>query len=96
MSIAKFGAILAVSLVAACNPAGSSGRVMVKGAGSHDMLKLRTGPGLEHSVIMGLPDGTRLIRGACAPTGGRTWCRVSLVDSPKISGYVSSEYLAVF
>ena len=69
---------------------------MVKGAGPDDLLKLRSGPGLEHDVIMGLPDGTRLIRGRCELTGGRTWCRASLADSPKITGYVSAEYLAVF
>ncbi|WP_336389961.1 hypothetical protein [Paracoccus saliphilus] len=45
---------------------------------------------------MGLPDGTRLVRRGCKPTGGRTWCRVSLADSPKTMGYVSAEYLAVF
>ncbi|MBD9529726.1 SH3 domain-containing protein [Paracoccus sp. PAR01] len=95
MSNTKFSTVLALVLVAGCTT-GSDGMVMVKGAGSDDLLKLRSGPGLEHNVIMGLPDGTRLIRGGCKPTDGRTWCRVSLADSPKISGYVSAEYLAVF
>lgn len=94
MSNTKFGTILALVLVAGCST-GSDGRVMVKGAGPDDLLKLRSGPGLEHDVIMGLPDGTRLIRGRCNPTDGRTWCRVSLVDSPQITGYVSAGYLAV-
>lgn len=91
----KFGAILALIFIAGCS-VGSQGRVLVKGAGPADMLKLRSGPGLEHNVIMGLPDGTRLIRGACSPVNGRTWCRVSLVDTPRVSGYVSAEYLAVY
>ncbi|RJE85836.1 SH3 domain-containing protein [Paracoccus onubensis] len=95
MRYTKFSTMLALILVAGCS-AGSAGRVMVKGAGPDDLLKLRSGPGLDHSVIMGLPDGTRLIRGGCKPTGGRTWCRVSLADSPTITGYVSAEYLAVF
>ena len=95
MSKTKFSTILALVLVAGCST-GSNGRVMVKGAGSDDLLKLRSGPGLEHDVIMGLPDGTRLIRRGCQPIAGRTWCRVSLADSPKVTGYVSGEYLAVF
>ncbi|SIT02977.1 SH3 domain-containing protein [Paracoccus saliphilus] len=95
MSNSKFSTILALILVAGCST-GSDGRVMVKGAGPDDLLKLRSGPGLEHDIIMGLPDGTRLVRRGCKPTGGRTWCRVSLADSPKTMGYVSAEYLAVF
>jgi uncharacterized protein YraI len=90
-----FMAILVLVLVAGCS-AGPNGRVMVKGAGTDDLLKLRSGPGLEHDVIMGLPDGTKLIRNGCKPSAGRTWCKVSLADSPKVSGYVSAEYLAVF
>ena len=69
---------------------------MVKGAGPDDLLKLRSGPGLQHKVIVGLPDGTRLIRRDCKPTGGQTWCRVSLANSPQVSGYVSAEYLSVY
>ena len=95
MSKSKFSTILALVFVAGCST-DSDGSVMVKGAGPDDFLKLRSGPRLEHDVIMGLPNGTRLIRGRCKPTGGRMWCRVSLADSPKITGYVSAEYLAVF
>lgn len=95
MSKFKFSTILALILVAGCS-AGSDGRVMVKGAGSDDLLKLRTGPGLEHDVIMGLPDGTKLIRRGCQPINGRTWCKASLAKSPTVTGYVSAEYLAVY
>ncbi|MTH80270.1 SH3 domain-containing protein [Paracoccus aestuariivivens] len=95
MSRTKLSAILALILLAGCT-SGSASRVVVKGAGSDDLLKLRSGPGLEHNVIMGLPDGTKLTRRDCTPSGDRTWCRVSLSDSPKVSGYVSAEYLAVY
>lgn len=95
MSRTKFSTILALILVAGCST-GLGGRVMVKGAGSDELLKLRSGPGLEHDIIMGLPNGTELIRRSCKPIAGRTWCEVSLADSPKIMGYVSAEYLAVF
>ncbi|SET28077.1 SH3 domain-containing protein [Paracoccus homiensis] len=94
MSKAKLAPLLGFLLVAACGVA-PDGRVMVKGAGPDDLLKLRTGPGLDHEVIMGLPDGTRLVRQTCAPVEGRTWCRVYLADTPRVSGYVSAEYLAV-
>lgn len=67
---------------------------VVKGAGPDDLLKLREGPGLNHAIIIGLPDGTRLNRQNCVTNNGRVWCRVSLTDRPSISGYVSAEYLA--
>lgn len=95
MSIGKFATLLGFLVVAGC-VAGPDSRVMVKGAGPDDLLKLRTGPGLDQEVIMGLPDGTRLIRRNCQPIEGRTWCQVSLANSPSVSGYVSAEYLAVF
>ena len=76
--------------VAGC--AVGSGAV-VRGVGQDDLLKLRKGPGLDHEIILGLPDGTRLNRQNCVTTEGRTWCHVSLTDRPGISGYVSAEYL---
>ncbi len=67
---------------------------VVKGAGPDDLLKLREGPGLNHRIIIGLPDGTRLTRQNCVTQNGRVWCKVSLTDRPGVSGYVSAEYLA--
>ncbi len=67
---------------------------VVKGAGPDDLLKLREGPGLDHKIIIGLPDGTRLARHNCVPNEGKVWCRVSLADKPGITGYVSADYLA--
>lgn len=81
------------ALMIATGCAVGSGAV-VKGVGPDDLLKLRDGPGLNHNIIIGLPDGTRLTRQNCAPNNGKVWCRVSLTDRPSISGYVSAEYLA--
>ncbi len=78
-------------VVAGC--AVGSGAV-VKGVGSDDLLKLREGPGLDHKIIIGLPDGTRLTRQNCVTNNSKVWCWVSLTDRPAISGYVSADYLA--
>ena len=86
-----FAALLALMMIAGC--AVGSGAV-VKGAGPDDLLKLREGPGLDHKIIIGLPDGTRLTRQNCVTNAGKVWCRVSLADRPGVSGYVSAEYLA--
>ena len=59
------------------------------------MLKLREGPGLNHKIIIGLPDGTRLVRQNCVTNNGKLWCKVALADRPGVSGYVSAEYLAL-
>lgn len=67
---------------------------VVQGAGPNDLLKLREGPGLNHRIIIGLPDGTRLTRQNCVTTNGKAWCKVFLTDKPGVSGYVSADYLA--
>lgn len=85
-------ALLALMIAAGCTV--GSGAV-VKGAGPDDLLKLREGPGLNHKIIIGLPDGTRLIRQNCLTTDGKLWCKVALADRPGVSGYVSAEYLAM-
>lgn len=85
-------ALLALTIAAGC--AVGSGAV-VKGAGPDDLLKLRAGPGLNHKIIIGLPDGTRVTRHKCMENNGKTWCWVSLTDRPNVSGYVSAEYLAI-
>jgi len=67
---------------------------VVQGVGPDDLLKLREGPGLNHNIIIGLPDGTRLTRQNCVTNDdNKVWCRVSLTDRPGISGYVSADYL---
>jgi hypothetical protein len=86
-----FAALFALLIATGC--AAGNGAV-VRGAGPDDMLKLRDGPGLEHKILIGLPDGTRLTRGPCVTKAGKAWCRVFLTDKPGVSGYVSAEYLA--
>ncbi|MEX1234869.1 MAG: SH3 domain-containing protein [Roseovarius sp.] len=87
-------AILALVLVASCGAAPGN-RTMVEGAGPDELLKLRAGPGLGYRVVLGLPDGTNLIRRDCVTEIGQLWCQVSLASSPGITGYVSADYLSV-
>jgi uncharacterized protein YraI len=85
--------VLALALVAGCG-SGVGGRTAVKGTGPDEFLKLRAGPGLGYKVILGLPDGTALTRRDCVTELGQRWCKVSLVGSPAITGYVSADYLS--
>lgn len=68
-------------------------RPVVAGAGD-ELLKLRAGPGLGYRVLLGLPDGTALKRHDCVTEIGQLWCRVSLLEAPRIKGYVSADYLS--
>lgn len=65
----------------------------VTGVDEGDMLKLRAGPGLGYSVIVGLPNGTELINRGCDRVGSTPWCAVSLKVAPRLKGYVSGHYL---
>ena len=69
-------------------------RVVVKGAGPTELLKLRAGPGLGYKVLLGIPDGTPLTQRDCVTEEGQLWCWVSLVTAPSVSGYVSADYLS--
>ncbi|NVO28950.1 SH3 domain-containing protein [Donghicola sp. C2-DW-16] len=71
------------------------GRTVVQGAGPDELLKLRAGPGLGFRIVMGLPDGTELIRHDCVSEIGQLWCKVSLAKAPQITGYVSADYIYV-
>ena len=82
----------AVALLAGCTGVTGS-RVVVERTGPDEMLKLRAGPGLGFKVVLGLPDGTELIRRDCVTELGQKWCRVSLPDAPGLTGYVSADYL---
>lgn len=90
---AAFAALLALMLVANCASIAGN-RAVVAGAGPDDLLKLRAGPGLGFKVIVGLPDGTELMRGDCVTELGQRWCRVSLANAPGLNGYVSADYLS--
>ena len=79
-------------LVAGCSGSLGSSAV-VSGAGPDELLKLRAGPGLGFRVILGLPDGTQVIRRDCVTEAFQLWCRVSLAAAPGVTGYVSADYL---
>jgi uncharacterized protein YraI len=84
--------VVSILLIAGC-AAGPGDRAVVERAGT-ELLKLRTGPGLGYRIILGLPDGTVLTRHQCVTEVGQRWCRVSLVDAPRVTGYVSADYLS--
>lgn len=88
--------ILCMSLFLAGCGAGvvGGGRTVVEGTGPDELLKLRAGPGLGYSVILGLPDGTVLDRRDCVTELGQRWCQVSLAGAPGVWGYVSADYLS--
>ncbi len=86
--------LFATLLIASC-VGGAGGRALVAGAGD-DLLKLRAGPGLGYSVILGLPDGTVVTRRDCVTEAGQLWCRISLIAAPGVTGYVSADYLSGF
>lgn len=88
-----FTTLIALNFLAGC-VGGAGDRVVVQRAGPDELLKLRAGPGLGFKVIVGLPDGTELVRRDCVTEVGQLWCRVSLVSAPGLTGYVSADYLA--
>lgn len=71
-----------------------SNRSIVRGTEPDVLLKLRAGPGLGYNVILGLPDGTVLYRGECVTETGQLWCQVKISTAPRITGYVSADYLS--
>lgn len=81
------------AVLVGCNSVAGS-RTVVERAGPDELLKLRAGPGLGYKVILGLPDGTKLIRRDCVTEVGQLWCRVALVDAPGVTGFVSADYLS--
>ncbi len=85
--------LLALVFLASCS-VGSAGRAVIQGAGEEEFVRLRAGPGLGFSAILGLPDGTAVDRQDCVTEVGQLWCRVSLADAPRITGYVSADYLS--
>lgn len=87
----RIAAFLAFLLVLGCM---SSRDAVVTGAGPGELLKLRAGPGLGYKILVGLPDGTRLTRQDCVTELGQLWCKVTLTETPGVSGYVSADYLS--
>jgi uncharacterized protein YraI len=88
----KFIVFIPCLALMACTGVGVD-RAIVTGVGTDELLKLRSGPGLEFNIIVGLPDGTILNRQNCVTELGQRWCRVTLADAPRGNGYVSADYL---
>jgi uncharacterized protein YraI len=88
-----FPVLISLIVLAGCGNV-TGARMVVQGTGPEEYLKLRAGPGLGFSVILGLPEGTALIRHDCVTELGQLWCKVSLADAPQLSGYVSADYLS--
>lgn len=86
-------AVVAFGVLAGCSSVAGS-RVVVERAGPDDLLKLRAGPGLGYKVVLGLPDGTALIRRDCVTEVGQEWCRVALATAPGVTGFVAADYLS--
>jgi uncharacterized protein YraI len=84
--------LCALLFISGCtNP--PANRAVVAGA-NPELLKLRAGPGLGYNVILGLPDGTVVLRRDCTTEVGQLWCRVSLAAAPGVTGFVSADYLS--
>ncbi|NDV00440.1 SH3 domain-containing protein [Pseudoroseicyclus tamaricis] len=79
--------------VAAC-AAPPAQRAVVMNTGEEELLNMRAGPGLGYAVILGIPEGTQVIRRDCITEVGQLWCRVTPVSGPNVTGYVSADYLA--
>ncbi len=92
MSRTWIAGVAAILLVAGCSGIGGE-RVVVDRVGPDDLLKLRSGPGLGFNIIVGLPDGTEVIRRDCVTEVGQLWCRVALAENPSVTGYVAADYL---
>jgi uncharacterized protein YraI len=84
---------LTLMLASSCGDLAAD-RTSVQGGGPDELLKLRAGPGLGFSVVLGLPEGTMLNRRDCVTEVGQLWCRVSLEAAPRITGFVSADYLS--
>ncbi|RYH00774.1 SH3 domain-containing protein [Salipiger sp. IMCC34102] len=89
----RFYAILSSIMLLLAGCAVTGDRAEVSGVGPDDLLKLRAGPGLGYEIILGLPEGTQVIRHDCVTEVGQRWCRVTPVKSPEVSGFVANTYL---
>jgi uncharacterized protein YraI len=58
-----------------------------------EFLRMRAGPGLGYAVVLGLPEGTEVVRRDCVTELGQPWCRVMLANAPTITGFVAEDYL---
>jgi uncharacterized protein YraI len=55
--------------------------------------RLRAGPSLGYSVVLGLSAGTQVVRQDCVTELGQLWCLIALAEAPGVTGYVAADYL---
>lgn len=89
LAAAALGAVLG----AAPAHAQARGDYEVAGVEAEDLLKMRTGPGVNYGIVAGFPNGTVLRVQSCERSGNTSWCRVSLKQARALKGFVSSAYL---
>ncbi|MGA0541227.1 SH3 domain-containing protein [Neotabrizicola sp. VNH66] len=85
--------LLATAATAMPARAEPRGYYEVVGVEADDMLKMRAGPGIGYSIIVGLPNGTEVWLYNCERSGNTSWCRVSLKAARGLKGWVSGAYL---
>lgn len=87
--------LLCAGLIGLAAPAAaqSRGEHEVVGVEGEDMLKMRSGPGLNYRVIVGLPNGAVVRVKSCQPAGHTSWCEVVFKGAFGLRGYVSGAYL---
>ena len=84
--------LMVLAYLAGCSPGGGPTEE-VGNLGGEEFLRLRAGPGLGYATLLGLPEGTEVIRQGCVTELGQLWCRVGLAAAPGVSGHVSADYL---
>ena len=89
---ATASAITVLASLAGCG-IGGLGTEVVGNLGEEEFLRLRAGPSLGYAVVLGLPEGTPVIRQDCVTELGQLWCRVALAEARTVTGYVAADYL---
>ena len=92
LPVTRAHVLVLVLALAGCAVTGAGVEVVGNLAGE-EFLRLRAGPSLGYAPILGLPEGTEVIRKDCVTELGQLWCRVALADAPNITGFVAEDYL---
>ncbi len=90
--ISRARTLMLMSCLCGCAVVGG-GREVVGNLGEEEFLRMRAGPSLGYSVVLGLPAGTPVVRQDCVTELGQLWCRIALADAPGVTGYVAADYL---
>jgi hypothetical protein len=88
-----FASCWTVVLIAGLGGCAVGGIEVVGNLGEEEFLRMRAGPSLGYSVVLGLPAGTQVVRQDCVTELGQLWCRIALAEAPGVTGYVAADYL---